>query len=78
MSWSNHECDDCAERTDGGPCLRDEVWETIALREVVSVPIPRNPDQPFLFHCFNRSKSKRSYASPASSGGSVGSLRRKT
>ena len=50
MSWSNHTCDDCAGRTEGGPTLRDEVWETIAGSPIgaelyVSARSTLNPNQ---------------------------------
>src|SRR5262245_61372573 len=46
MTWA---CDDCGGQTSGGPMLRNKVWATIACK---LVPVPCNPEEPFLFPLF--------------------------
>jgi hypothetical protein len=50
MTWENGTCDDCAAQTSGGPMLRDELWATITTLQ--AIPIPCDPEQPFLFPLF--------------------------
>jgi hypothetical protein len=50
MTWDNHTCDDCGTQTSGGPVLRDELWGTITTTQ--TVPVPSDPEQPFLFPIF--------------------------
>jgi hypothetical protein len=53
MTWDTQTCDDCSRQTSGGPCLRNELWETITTPYAVVVPwIPDQPDQLELFPCF--------------------------